>query len=298
MEEIVNNRDQLQQTIAEHREKPNTHPLIKQINQWEQQSIEKIRETADNRRKELLTVIDRHTKRVSDDLIQVTEEVNTARNENDYVETDLQAWINQLMKLNEDLNASKAITFGKYENETSLISNIFINSSPSECFESKLGDIQIMEYGRLAIHDIGPTTAAVLCRGTYASGQHRIRFEFDQTGGHPIFIGIISAGTPLECILHDQNLNKTTKTRRNTILPYEWNYQNTNNASFYLNTNNYLIEPNQTFEFVIDCNQKLICLTSDRPLTAAAISQDTSRCPLPWQCFASFSCPGARLRLC
>jgi uncharacterized UBP type Zn finger protein len=54
LDEIVLEYDVLQQTIVENQEKSNhSHPVIKQIDQWERNAIEKIQQTAEEARQEV-----------------------------------------------------------------------------------------------------------------------------------------------------------------------------------------------------------------------------------------------------
>jgi hypothetical protein len=55
LDEIVFEYDTLQQTMAESKDKPNHqhHPLIKQIDKWEKDSIEKIQQTANEARQQV-----------------------------------------------------------------------------------------------------------------------------------------------------------------------------------------------------------------------------------------------------
>lgn len=53
LDEIVFEYDHLQQTIGESNDKANQHPLIEQIDKWEKESIEKIRQAARQARSEL-----------------------------------------------------------------------------------------------------------------------------------------------------------------------------------------------------------------------------------------------------
>jgi len=65
------------------------HPVTKQLDEWEKQSVYKIHQTADEIRKELQTVISKHKKNLSSILTNITHELNQARENDDYFETDL-----------------------------------------------------------------------------------------------------------------------------------------------------------------------------------------------------------------
>ncbi|CAF2810619.1 unnamed protein product [Rotaria sp. Silwood2] len=96
MDELTTYYDQFQQTIAKQDSQPDCHPLIQKINTWEQESIDKIRREADDARKQLLTILATHRSKVTNDLTHLIQELRKARNEDDYVETDLKEWMERL----------------------------------------------------------------------------------------------------------------------------------------------------------------------------------------------------------
>lgn len=53
LDEIVLEYDSLQQTIAQSQDKINRHPLSQEIDRWEKESMEKIRQTAHQARQQL-----------------------------------------------------------------------------------------------------------------------------------------------------------------------------------------------------------------------------------------------------
>ncbi len=58
LDEIVLEHDTLQQTIVENKDKPsNQHPILKQIDKWEENSILKIRQTAEEARQQVTKLI-------------------------------------------------------------------------------------------------------------------------------------------------------------------------------------------------------------------------------------------------
>ena len=56
LDEIVFEFDTLQQILAEIKDKINNHPLMQQIDQWEKESVDKIRQTANDLREQLNTL--------------------------------------------------------------------------------------------------------------------------------------------------------------------------------------------------------------------------------------------------
>jgi hypothetical protein len=64
-EDIIPVYDQLRQNFDEHKKQPNHPPLIKQIDEWEQVSIEKIHQAASNARKQLSNVINKNIDKIN-----------------------------------------------------------------------------------------------------------------------------------------------------------------------------------------------------------------------------------------
>ncbi|CAF0901508.1 unnamed protein product [Rotaria sordida] len=174
MDELTTNHDELQQTITEQEVRPNCHPLIQKINKWEQESIDKIHQTADDARKQVITILGMHRTQVIHDLSCLTKKLNEVRNEDNYVETDLKEWTEKLDKLKIDLNAAQTIDFGEENNSSTLISKFSINDASTDIFYQTVGDIQIIEDGKVAVR--GPTNngaVEIRCKGEYSLGKHR-----------------------------------------------------------------------------------------------------------------------------
>ena len=65
------------------------HPVLKQIDEWEQKSIDQFTETADKIRQQLLTNISKHLTNLSTTLTNITHELNQAHENDDYFKRDL-----------------------------------------------------------------------------------------------------------------------------------------------------------------------------------------------------------------
>ncbi|CAF3953636.1 unnamed protein product [Rotaria sp. Silwood1] len=90
LDEILLEHDTLQQTITDHsNQEKNHHFLFKQINKWEQDSIIKIQQVAEETRQQVEKLISSHKEKVSKELYDLSERLRKARIDNDYVEIDL-----------------------------------------------------------------------------------------------------------------------------------------------------------------------------------------------------------------
>ena len=103
LDEIEVARDFFRQTLTQQTAEPEKHVLIQQINDWECESIKKIRQTADEGRQTLFQHISSYMKQIEIDLIKLTDQLRENRKENDFFETDLHHWNEELKRLTNEL---------------------------------------------------------------------------------------------------------------------------------------------------------------------------------------------------
>lgn len=136
LDEIEVHRDQFQQKIAEQAaNNTQKHALIQQINQWESESIERIKKTAEETRQLIEKLSSESTDRVEQNLNQLAAEVKHCREEDDIMETDLQKWKEELQQMAQQLNKPSNIEVRL--GATPLINRIQVES---------LGKLQLMEF--------------------------------------------------------------------------------------------------------------------------------------------------------
>jgi chromosome segregation ATPase len=126
LDEIEITRDVLRQILNEQIKEPQKHVLIQQIDQWEQESIDKIKQTAEETRKVLLEYMSRHTNRIESNLNNLTDRLKQSRDDNDFVETNLNEWNRQLSRLNEELD--KPSTIDIVYNSAPLVTKICVDA--------------------------------------------------------------------------------------------------------------------------------------------------------------------------
>lgn len=127
LDQIENDRNIFRQILSEQTKDPLKHSLIHQINQWEERSIEKIKQTADEARESVLNCINEHLQTVEVKLAQLTEKLKELRNEDDYNEISLTDVKENLNKLEQQLNQLQNITVEEDSTTTSsFISKISV----------------------------------------------------------------------------------------------------------------------------------------------------------------------------
>ncbi|CAF0869437.1 unnamed protein product [Rotaria sordida] len=198
MEEVSLCRDQLKQSFDEQTKQPRQHPLMQQIDEWEQNSIEKIHQVADDARKQLLNAIGKHTNKMTQVLGDLTQQLTKARDDDDFVETDLKEWTDKLNKIKNDWTTPQTINIQQDVSEISFIRKIAINDWPGDYLEHSAGDIRIEENGFVIIHGQSQGHAAVRGKCQYSSGQHRFRFKVEKLDASKwVFFGIKPKVAPM-----------------------------------------------------------------------------------------------------
>ncbi|CAF1175080.1 unnamed protein product [Rotaria sordida] len=97
-------RNLFRQKLTQQTIDPQKHPLIQQINDWERQSIKKIRQTAEEARQILLQHTIGHITKIEIDLNKLTNQLKQSREKNDFYETELHHWNEELKQLEKELN--------------------------------------------------------------------------------------------------------------------------------------------------------------------------------------------------
>jgi hypothetical protein len=127
LDDIEVHRDIFRQTLTEQTTNPNQHSLIKQIDQWEEDSIRKIQQTAKECRKKILQHSSEHITNIEVNLTKLTDQLRQARQENDFNEIDLREFRQKLTKLSEELEKPKNISI--QQNSSSLVDKICVVTS-------------------------------------------------------------------------------------------------------------------------------------------------------------------------
>lgn len=129
-EEIENNRNQLYQRLIEQKEITTKPALIQKVNDWEEDSIKKIKKMADECRQTIVEHRKMHFKIIEKTLSQVSEHLNEIRGENELNEADLNTLKVQLVQLANELREPSNIKL-EHDHEA-FIDRISIKVSPSK----------------------------------------------------------------------------------------------------------------------------------------------------------------------
>jgi hypothetical protein len=100
--------------------------LIKQIDKWERESINKVRQTAEEARQTVVQHTMEHTVQIEIKLNKLTDELREGRVENDFFEIDLKQWKEELRRLTEELARPPNIKL--QQDSVSIVNQIYVNS--------------------------------------------------------------------------------------------------------------------------------------------------------------------------
>ncbi|CAF2867495.1 unnamed protein product [Rotaria sp. Silwood2] len=274
LDKIILEHGQCKQTIIQYTEESNSHPLMKQINEWEKQSIEKIQQVAVDARKQVLNAFAYFASNAITTIKNLTEELTKAQNEDNFFESDLKQWMDTLIKIKKELDKPPTINIRKGGTDVPFISKIMV--SVSEIFEKSAGRISIKDEGKLIVNIGSNGYGTVRSKGEYSTGKHRFRFKIEHTSTHKWnLIGIVSKNSSLQA------------TAYNTPTSFGWIANNfvCLNGKLFSDFNGYKsdIEKNDIIELFIDCNRHTIRLTNERTHYTHELTIDAALCPFPWQ---------------
>jgi len=274
LEEIAVAHDLIQQTLIQQTEDPRQHLLLKKIDQWEKESIDKIHRMAEEVRNILLSRTVEHSTNIKQKLKHLSDDLRQGREDNDFIETDLRQWTQKLEELKKELLTPMTIAI--QEDSTPLVTKIRIDHRyTSDVFERVCGTAEIKENGRLVVKDDIQSHTEIRGKNEYNTGIHTLHFRLEQLIQNGwIFIGIISKSQPM---------------RTNSFYSpssYGWSNRNQIYVGILRQVNNGQaaeIIQNDAVDLSIDCDQRKIALKNTRLNRTIDLPVDINKCPFPWQ---------------
>jgi hypothetical protein len=271
-EEIEAAHNFAQQTLIQQTEDPRQHPLLKKIDQWEKESIDRIRQAAEEARNGLFKNTIQVTVDMKQKLKQLSDELRQARDDNDFIETDLQQWIQKVEEVKKEVLDPEIIAIR--DDRTPLVYKIFVDrQDKSDVFEYVFPDSQIAENGRVAMKGSLDAYTEIRGKNEYNTGRHTIRFQIEQLPqGKWVFFGIVSKSTPMQIASFISSSS------------YGWSNRNQTYIAG-LNNGEKTIEiiEKDTITLLIDCNSRKIELKNERSVRTQELPVDINKCPFPWQ---------------
>ena len=131
LEEVEVNRDLFRQTLTEDITDQHKHVFMQQIDSWEHDSIKIIQQTAAKARIQYQKHITEKTENIERGLNMLTKQLQRGREEDDYFETDLKQWNEELTRLKEEL--TKPANIYIRQDATRLIRSINVCLTTGQC---------------------------------------------------------------------------------------------------------------------------------------------------------------------
>jgi len=103
LEEIENDHDEFRQTLNDQKGDSKKRSLIQEIDKWEEDSINKIKQTAEQCRQELIDCTNKFIIKIENKLNDLAGRLKEVRKENEFNEIDLYRFQENLNKLKEEL---------------------------------------------------------------------------------------------------------------------------------------------------------------------------------------------------
>ncbi|UJR14240.1 hypothetical protein I4U23_001230 [Adineta vaga] len=259
--------------------------LFDQINQWEIDSITKIKQISNDTREKIQQLAQIQKQHTKDKFNKISKELENARTTHEYLEKDLYKWKIQLEQLHYDITSlSPTIILHEKLNST-IIKNISVSKVNEQLLlkDSLVSDsnhIQFDDQHHIAMH-CGPKRTPCYVTGTqeYLSGQYQIRlFISKKTSDFSLSFNIISKS--MEKLISSSHSSE--------FLTYGWQSDDCVNPS-HCYSSMYKYYPDfkgQTkfhLELFLDCDNHKIRYFNEKTKREREIDVDLDKCPLPWK---------------
>ena len=133
---VQNNHDHLRQQINDLKSDPTKHPLIKKIDQWERESINKIKQQAQQCRTQLINDSNSCLQQIEKKLKNLAEQIKEIHRENTFNESDLNNFKQKLEKLEKELTRPTNVSIERQS--TSFIDNLSVRLPSSGKIQMRL----------------------------------------------------------------------------------------------------------------------------------------------------------------
>ncbi|CAF3102415.1 unnamed protein product [Rotaria socialis] len=273
---VISEYDQVHHIFKEQKTNIDSHPLMKQISDWEKESIVKIQQKARELRQELIQKNTIHLGKLSKTLQDLSDQLKLGREHDSFVEVDIGNWKKSLNDLKENLALNSILRINQ-DCGTPLVQNVSVNSIENDEVFDRVFDnsARIEENGLAVIHTNNVGYTDVRGRNEYSTGCHRICLSIQQSSDTWLFLGIKAKSRPLQEISYS---SKST---------YGWSSNNYSwlNGQAKANQLSARIEmkTNDTIILIFDCDNRKISMTNERTAVKFDLVVDLNDCPFPWQ---------------
>ncbi len=124
LDEIENDYDEFTQKLKDKKSDAENHSLIEEIDKWEDESINKIKQTAEECRQQIINSTKTSIVEMEKQFNDFAQKLKEVRKENDFNDTDVNRFKENLSKLQEELSKPSNISIEKESSR--FIARIFV----------------------------------------------------------------------------------------------------------------------------------------------------------------------------
>ena len=287
MDNIAQEYDLLRQGINY---ESNVDPILKQIDQWEKETMEKIQAHARKVRQDVSQLFERRQNELKISVNKLTTELRTCRESENFTELDMNKWTKELKRLRDQTQNSATINIERVNDTTSDIGLIKVTlleqtSVPMDEHNDQQSLERFAEvHGNIELSIDGLTGCCTgWCWGgsfmsginRYSDRMHQIHFQIEQKSSDYLFFGILTAS---EKFLTDTSNMKSL---------YGWwdlNYI-VRNGIAGSRTSEKNIQTGDKLTLILYCDHHRIQFKHHRLDRLVELPIDLQHCPLPWKIF-------------
>jgi hypothetical protein len=276
MHDLTQTHNQLKQAITGQTTEQFRHSLMQQIDQWEQQSIDKVHQVASDIRQQLIITVRDRVDNLKEKLVQLTQQLNKARRDGEFFENDIKDWTEKLDKFQQIFDEQQRIQIYQDKNTTPFISRISLNDDTSNhIFTPPINDIQYDNNRENSIRHHYEDYIGLKEKGEYSKGEHLLRFKIEQyEPNNAILFGIISKIASKDSDVYE---NPTFFGWAHNNLVYLGGVSEQNYNGYKTD-----IKTNDVFLLTMNCDRETISLTNERTRRTYDLDVDITKCPFPW----------------
>ncbi|UJR32369.1 hypothetical protein I4U23_019831 [Adineta vaga] len=272
MKQIFYSHEQLQQDLLEPKNEQSCQSLLEQIGRWEQQSLAKIRQVANETRDQVLEIVRQRKDNLKEKLDQLTPQLSKAKQDGDYFEDDIKGWLEKLQKCQQIFHEQQKAQLYFVRSTVPFISKISLTEMLNDGFTQQLPESIYQKDPRHYSEDPRPQRE----NGDFSAGERALRFQVEQYGPNSsILFGIVSKNSLDHEDLHD---NSTF---------YGWGSKNLvyRGGEIQVNYDGYKtdIRSDDIIVLTIDCDRETISLKNERTHRTYVLPVDLRKCPFPWR---------------
>jgi len=271
-------------------EKSFSHSILDWINEWEQDSIDKIQKAAELARTELRRLDDHRSNELKMTFDKTIEELYSAHQAKNYSEIELTEWTEKLTQFRKEFDTQLNVQAIADEDipPVYLIKIMQLKSSDThddekeevntDRFEIIAGQLSLSDDNHLLTHSGGlfGTFGSVLSLKRYSTSTHVLRFRLESKSSNPIFLGIVSESEPF--------IPRTCK------FPSAYGWRDTNftvNKGQSTDNSNKIggraFQSGDEIVLTLDCDHARLAFMHERTKITGTLEIDLQKCPLPWQ---------------